>query len=128
MNTNDQCGTELNRAIALALGWRVERFPGDVYIVHSPDGDENRYVKAAWAWKYVEFHTRDWAHNHGAALTLCLEISADLSYDMVIAHGPPDKSYIAEFERMTKDIHIASGDTPAEALARLALAALSEKE
>lgn len=131
-NTNELTGTELNRAIAEALGWRVYRRAGDAdYIVRKPGGSildkpTARYKKEAWAWKYIEQHTPDWARNPGKALELCLEIGADSSYDVVISHGPFDKSYIVEFERMAKDIHIASGDTPAEALARLALTALLE--
>jgi hypothetical protein len=140
--TGELSGHELNRAIAEALGWAISFGPdcasrnvrewvfqdkfGHVFGKVSCGIEEDESWRMAQAYDIVP----DWANDAEAALELCYQWTVEHDQGVMIS-PEEDENYRAVF--MTKyregwfdDISIGehSGTTLAEALARLALAAL----
>jgi hypothetical protein len=108
--------------LAERLGWHtVIRGIEGVGLVHqwvSPTGEENP------DWETIPFY---WSTDVGDALALCLEIAKRHFWKVMV---DDDSAWFVEQE-IVYDTHVvyapeydADGDTPALALARLALAAL----
>ncbi|MHC4646798.1 MAG: hypothetical protein ACYTBJ_14970 [Planctomycetota bacterium] len=113
---------ELRLKIAKLRGWRMDEAwdsPADTGLC-APKGD---YVLSV----------PDWPNDPGAALALCLEIGKIDLFDRLILKlwNRPKGTYLALFERLAEEkprpvLYRGEGETPAEALARLAYAALDE--
>lgn len=136
-------GSELNRAIADKLGYKLYEGNGRYgrFVVMQPP--EHEYTADEWAkfWDMVEAYATpeeayssrwlpDWANDAGAALELCSEISVK-KWAIQFAKELP-KTYTAQFmffhwENGYTTHYLGEGNTPALALARLALMELSKE-
>jgi hypothetical protein len=135
--TEQLSGAALNLALAFAQGWRLEKV-GARYIITAPDGKQEMYQKKAWAEARILKQCPDWSSDVGAALALCLDIgahmqprhaagAADLGGRAIAYFLQPHTVYTGgAFNGFTSTL-AAEGDTPALALARLALAALTQE-
>lgn len=135
-------GRELNRVIAKALGWKAElrRHRGMLWAaLMGPDGTLIGKEMPLWGVyangnpEHAFSQTPDWAHDANAALELCYQWAVEHGKDIMVR--PKDdglcqavfmRSDYEHFEYWEPflDIGWHRGKTPAEALARLALAAL----
>jgi len=139
-------GFKLNRAIAEALGYIVECCcPGSsvwTFYAPEPDGDDGRTwlsdvlagsENEAWekAWIRDSCWLPDWAHDADAAIGLCEgEIHGKRRRSFVLQYPYYDgrNRYVAYTEDPNKPAFFARGDMPAEALARLALMVLTNRQ
>ena len=116
--------------LGYVFGWDTASSPR-VFRLITPDGREDttrleRHIIGVLSRAGVA----DWPRDDGAALALCLTIGAKPMMYVTIMEflsldeGGPS-SYMARFYYPLKDTeeHTGNGDTPAEALARLALEA-----
>jgi hypothetical protein len=127
---------ELRRKIAEALGWRFETKPVPVFAggdLDRPTGEK----RTIWRWIHddhlgtqwmLENYFPNWPDSVEDALALCLELVPD-AWACVQPWGPKREQFIATFLvtgfKTERPIYEGvMGDTPAEALARLAYAAL----
>lgn len=104
---------ELRRKIAELDGWRMDEAwdsPMGTGLV-APKGDHVLDVP-------------DWPGDVGAAMTLCVEIGAQRHEQVLVCPPEPPLETIACFMDGENEEISAHGASPAEALARLALAAL----
>ena len=139
------------RQLAEKVGWRCELSTESVivickppnsgtvtlspgaYIIYNPDNEplwtEGQHYSEATAWDYaLRYLIPNWPENDGDALALCLNIARQKEWKVsLMPHH--DTAHMAEFlmpggNVVNDNLVIAWCSTPAEALARLALAAL----
>jgi hypothetical protein len=132
MTTSDLSGAALNHAIAERLGWRIEK-AGARYIVTDPQGKQEAYQKKAWAEAYILRRAPDWANSVGDALALCKQLAREhpgslWQWAIEIFEMDADRPItIVRFANHSQTYYSAGGETDALALARLALAALTQE-
>ena len=126
---------DVRRRIAEALGWRTEQETVAIYFggdYNRPTG-ETRIIDRWIHDRHPGESLPDWPNDTDAALALCLEITRPLDYELVIFASPPSdpltvhaaiQDYVPAVGR-DESLYSSNGATPAEALARLALAALT---